>query len=322
MSDGAAASKPRLTYFKILGLAEAIRLAFAEVGEEVENDYIDGDWAERKAAGIEVRGNGGRRRRGEGARRLARLVEFDGAAAWICGVVGAARGWSGAGEMDEGGVSARGGRVEVESVTRVSVTGLSLGGGARRAEGPAKGRCARVQSGALPFGQVPRLVDGDVDICQSKAILRHVGRTRGLYGSTEKEHSQVDMLVDTADDLRQAYNKVIYGGGEVTAEALAGFHKQLGEVGTRGGGVIIYLDRFLERTGGAFIAGTSTPTIADFLLFNTITYIQEKIPNVLQDADGNARAPRLEAWKQRVAERPNVAAYLSSKQPHFPATSA
>jgi glutathione S-transferase len=175
-----------------------------------------------------------------------------------------------------------------------------------------------LQDGSLPFGQVPHFVEGAVDICQSKAILRHLGRTRGLYGADEVTHSNVDMLLDTADDLRQAYNKIIYGGAEVTPEALAAFHKQLGEVGTRGGGVLVYFDNFLGRKGGAYVAGTAEPTIADFYLWNTISYIQEKIPNLFQDADGNVRAPRLLAWQSTFAARPNIAAYLASKAPHFP----
>jgi hypothetical protein len=64
MSEGARASgsKPRLTYFKIMGVAEGARLIFADLGEEVENDYVEGDWAERKAAGVAVRGRARERR--------------------------------------------------------------------------------------------------------------------------------------------------------------------------------------------------------------------------------------------------------------------
>jgi hypothetical protein len=83
MAEGAAAAKPRLTYFKILGLGEAIRLVFADRGEELENDYIEGDWAERKAAGIAVRAVRGVRRRARHVARCRILSAFDSAMARV-----------------------------------------------------------------------------------------------------------------------------------------------------------------------------------------------------------------------------------------------
>jgi hypothetical protein len=63
MSDGetaASASAPAsagavVTYFKGRGRAEDIRLSLAGISEPFENDYVDGDWMERRSKGLEVR---------------------------------------------------------------------------------------------------------------------------------------------------------------------------------------------------------------------------------------------------------------------------
>ena len=56
----------------------------------------------------------------------------------------------------------------------------------------------------LPFPNLPFYVDGDTKLTQSDAILRHLGRKHGLYGNDSNQASQVDMLVDTAKDLKLA----------------------------------------------------------------------------------------------------------------------
>lgn len=53
-----------------------------------------------------------------------------------------------------------------------------------------------------PYGQVPRLVDGSVAVLQSLAILRHVGRTHGLYGKSDADAARIDSLLDGLEDLR------------------------------------------------------------------------------------------------------------------------
>ena len=45
-------------------------------------------------------------------------------------------------------------------------------------------------------------------LCQSRAILRHIGRTRNLYGATTAQSAYVDMLLDSVDDVRAAAGKL------------------------------------------------------------------------------------------------------------------
>ena len=64
-----------------------------------------------------------------------------------------------------------------------------------------------------PYGQVPRLIDGGSSILQSLAILRHVGRTHGLYGSSAADASRIDSLLDGLEDMRNKTRALVYGSG-------------------------------------------------------------------------------------------------------------
>jgi glutathione S-transferase len=52
-----------------------------------------------------------------------------------------------------------------------------------------------------PFGQLPMLHDGDLTLCQSRAIHRYVARKLGLYGDTLKESARVDEVYETSDEI-------------------------------------------------------------------------------------------------------------------------
>ena len=56
----------------------------------------------------------------------------------------------------------------------------------------------------LDFPNLPYFTDGDVKLTQSDAILRHLGRKHGLYGGSEKQAGHIDMLIDTAKDIKMA----------------------------------------------------------------------------------------------------------------------
>ena len=63
--------------------------------------------------------------------------------------------------------------------------------------------CAKL---AFPF----RLVDGDINISQSNAILRHIARKFNMYGSTEADHCRVDEVLDGIQALRGKYAELVY----------------------------------------------------------------------------------------------------------------
>lgn len=80
------------------------------------------------------------------------------------------------------------------------------------------------------YGQLPKFEDGDLTLYQSNAILRHLGRSLGLYGKDQKEAALVDMVNDGVEDLRCKYGTLIYtnyvsldspgGGGKLSKGTL------------------------------------------------------------------------------------------------------
>lgn len=66
-----------------------------------------------------------------------------------------------------------------------------------------------------------RLVDGDINIAQSNAILRHIARKYDMYGSTEAEHCRVDEVLDGISALRAKYVDLVYAKAMVRAATSA-----------------------------------------------------------------------------------------------------
>ena len=56
----------------------------------------------------------------------------------------------------------------------------------------------------MDFPNLPYYCDGEVKLTQSDAILRHLGRKNGLYGCSDADTAMIDMLIDTAKDLKMS----------------------------------------------------------------------------------------------------------------------
>ena len=56
--------------------------------------------------------------------------------------------------------------------------------------------------GDYPFPNLPYLIDGDLKMTQSNAIIRHLGRKFGLTGASVEEMAKVDIILEEAMDFR------------------------------------------------------------------------------------------------------------------------
>merc|ERR1711915_921527 len=56
----------------------------------------------------------------------------------------------------------------------------------------------------LDFPNLPYYCDREVKLTQSDAILRHLGRKKGLYGCSDADTVMIDMLIDTAKDMKMS----------------------------------------------------------------------------------------------------------------------
>uniref|UniRef100_A0A8I3PL19 Glutathione S-transferase P n=2 Tax=Canis lupus TaxID=9612 RepID=A0A8I3PL19_CANLF len=66
------------------------------------------------------------------------------------------------------------------------------------------------------YGQLPKFQDGDLTLYQSNAILRHLGRSLGLYGKDQQEAALLDVVNDGVEDLRCKYALLIYTNYEIS----------------------------------------------------------------------------------------------------------
>ncbi|XP_058034062.1 glutathione S-transferase 2-like isoform X2 [Ahaetulla prasina] len=62
----------------------------------------------------------------------------------------------------------------------------------------------------LDFPNLPYLIDGDIKISQSNAILRYIARKHNMCGETEEETIRMDILENHLMDFRMSFAKLCY----------------------------------------------------------------------------------------------------------------
>jgi glutathione S-transferase len=151
----------------------------------------------------------------------------------------------------------------------------------------------------MQFGQVPVLFDGDFQLVQSSAIMRHLARKHDLYGDSLEDKAYIDMFCDGIIDLRTKYLRMIYQDYENGKEP---FIKDLPTYLSN------YSKLIAEKNGGkaGFISGKKI-SYADYLLFDFL--------DVLLTLTGGGCLrdfPVLTQYHGLIRGRPGLAAYLGS----------
>mmetsp|Transcript_18500 Transcript_18500/g.58548 ORF Transcript_18500/g.58548 Transcript_18500/m.58548 type:complete len:277 (-) Transcript_18500:355-1185(-) len=144
------------------------------------------------------------------------------------------------------------------------------------------------QKYAGTFGQLPVLRDGDLILCESGAIVRHLARRYSLEGTTLAEKAMVDMYYELSQDLSDKRGAIYDLDGH---EEAAGLKKLLG-----------YAEAACD---GSHFVGSSM-TLADIAMFKALHFFQEVAPGSLSPY------PRLSAFVHEFEQLPAVAAYLTS----------
>lgn len=162
--------------------------------------------------------------------------------------------------------------------------------------------------GAFPFGQCPRYEDEDVDIVQSNAIIRHVGRKHNLYGSGLKEAADIDMIIDGVEDFRKLYVNLIYVE-KLAEDAKTEYWRAHFDPSTckdqRGGAHMLYFSQLLKRYPGKYMVGDSI-SIADIVLFDLLELHIRIYKQHLK-----AMYPDLTAYFDGLAEEPGMKDHLA-----------
>jgi len=143
---------------------------------------------------------------------------------------------------------------------------------------------------SLDFPNLPYWIDGNVKLTQSSAILRHLARKNGLYGLTDANADEIDMLVDTAMDLKLGLIKAVMGNfdngrEEVIATADAKFLQLSNYLGCK-----------------KFLMGNAS-TVADFALYDALKWhnaldghLVSKYGNIVEYIDRFENLPRIKAF--------------------------
>ncbi|XP_015424442.1 PREDICTED: glutathione S-transferase P, partial [Myotis davidii] len=149
------------------------------------------------------------------------------------------------------------------------------------------------------YGQLPKFQDGDLTLYQSNAILRHLGRSLGLYGKDQREAALVDVVNDGVEDLRCKYATLIYTNYEAGKED---YVKELP-------GRLKPFETLLSQNQGgqAFIVGNQI-SFADYNLLDLLLIHQVLAPSCLDSL------PLLSAYVSRLSARPKLKAFLASPE--------
>ncbi|CAF3277777.1 unnamed protein product [Rotaria socialis] len=159
----------------------------------------------------------------------------------------------------------------------------------------------------LDFPNLPYLIDGDIKLTQSKAILYYLGRQKNLMGNNPQEEALVTMLCEQAHDLRLEFGKFCFGpNGDSESEKKKFLDTTVTEH-------IKQLNAYLGKNKSRFAVGDK-PTVADFQLFEYVdcccsidggSMLLEKYTNVKE-------------LLQEVRELPELKDYIAKSHAQLP----
>jgi glutathione S-transferase len=165
-----------------------------------------------------------------------------------------------------------------------------------------------------PVFAPPVLVHGDAVIAQTAAICHYLGRRLGLapgdeVGDTQALELQLtiaDLVLEVHDTHHPISSALFYEDQRSEAQQRAKHF-----VGERLPRFLRYFERVLERNGGGVLVGDRL-SHADLSLFQALEGLAYAFPRALVRA--SAGTPHVLALRDRVRERPRIAAYLASSR--------
>ncbi|XP_070574572.1 glutathione S-transferase Mu 1-like [Ptychodera flava] len=146
----------------------------------------------------------------------------------------------------------------------------------------------------LPFPNLPYMIDGDVKLTQSNAILRYLARKANLLGTSDTEVIRVDLMAEQSMDLRNLMVRHFYN--PKWEEMKENFLKTVA-------GLLKDFSDFLGQN--PWFAGQNI-TFVDFVMYELMDQLREVDSKIL-DSHKN-----LQDFMARVEELPRIAAYKKS----------
>jgi glutathione S-transferase len=162
--------------------------------------------------------------------------------------------------------------------------------------------------GALPFAP-PFLKSGRLVIAQVANILQYLGPRHGLVPDSESkrllahqlELTITDMVAEAHDTHHPVSSELYYEDQREEAKKRAKDFRE-----NRIPKFLHYFEKVVERGGGAY--PLREHSYVDLSLFQLMAGLEYAFPKAM----AKQKAPLLRQLAKRVAERPNIAAYLAS----------
>lgn len=154
----------------------------------------------------------------------------------------------------------------------------------------------------MPLGQLPVLVetvDGvKHEIPQSLAIMRHLARRHGLYGSNEEERLRIDIASDTIAEWRAKFGMVFRD----KEKGIEYFNNDL----PKGLAMIEKLLGNSSSQNGYFV--TDKLSYADIVAFDTLDTLVNYKPSVYKDF------AKLTKFLETIRNHENLKAYVAGRK--------
>jgi len=144
------------------------------------------------------------------------------------------------------------------------------------------------------FPNLPYLIDGDVKLTQSHAIIRYLARKHGLVATKEEEIIAMELTEFEIEDFKNNFVELCYGSGY--EENKVNYEKNLPHS-------LAKLENFLGNK--TWWAGEKL-TYVDFMVFETLDQ------HTIFSATCLDNFPHLKAFVKRFSELPKIEAYLKS----------
>jgi len=148
----------------------------------------------------------------------------------------------------------------------------------------------------LDFPNLPYLIDGEVKLSQSGAILRYLADKHGLHGKDAKDRAHLEMLAFECVDIHQAIGRAVYNPDfENLKDEL---HQTLT---TKLEQVVKFLD------GKKFFGGEEV-MFPDFHFYEVLFTATKLFPDLTE------KFPAVKAYMERFEALPKIAAYMASSK--------